>query len=107
MTRPFRPFALAVFFAGAAISAHAQITFTIAAHANSSAAGYLIGDSVVFAYTTAASLPDNVDSQFVLGDTRWREETLSEAQFIIAVTGTLVTGNYVRPITDVEDPFSY
>ena len=89
-------------------TARAQVTITVTATATSSAtgAGYTLGQSYTFAFTTGPSFSTTPVSYFVAGQNNWGEEEATDNQLFAAVSGTGLTGTFARPAS-FYGPYSY
>ncbi len=86
-----------------AVSAAAQVTFTITATALSNTDElYTIGGTYTFVFTTGSSFTQS-DSF----DQTWSEEFTTNNQLFQTVSGSALGGTFVRPVTSLHDPFSY
>ena len=92
---------------GSLISVRAQVTITVTGTANSDALGYTSGQSATFTFTTAGSFANNADSVFNAGINTWFEQTTAQDQLFTAITGTGLTGSFVRPTASSTAPLSY
>jgi len=92
-------------------SAHAQVTFTVTATADATAAGYESGSSYTFEFTTGPSYPTHdtlVDSVFLAGSQNfWVESYTSDSQLFVSAGGTGLDGVFVRPAADAAAPYSF
>ena len=98
-----------VFFAVLTLCAQAlsaQVTFTVTGTADTSGNGYIGGQAYDFVFTTGTNFAVNATSAFNATVNDWQEELTTESQIWNLVSGTAVTGTYVRPVANTSDPFS-
>lgn len=108
MPRPLRRFAFSLgFLALLAIAPQlpAQIVFTVTGSANTSAAGYSIGQPYTFVFTSLTAFADNLDSNFQANTNYWAEENAAEHQIWSSVTSTSLSGSYTRPAGNYTQSF--
>jgi hypothetical protein len=99
--------ALALFaLLAGALSARAQINFTITATADPTGTGptggYTEGQTYQFTYTLTSSFGNNGSSSFSGTSNNWTEEGQADGQLFTAVSGAL-GGTFTQPL----DPYSY
>jgi hypothetical protein len=85
----------------------AQVMFTVTGTADSTAEGYLSGQSYTFTYITFPSYPNTESSVFSDTTNAWSEETTDDSQLWSALSGDGLTGSLVRPVSTFFAPYSY
>lgn len=94
-----------------ALTARAQITFTVTATADNTASNvaqqYVPGQAYTFVYGLTAAYPQNAN-YFPGGNTDWFEKYITtEAQLFTDVRGSGVAATYIDPIETGGSPFSF
>lgn len=106
LTSAFRSFLMLAMLSMGALSAHAQLVFTVTGTAVGTAGGYNNGQSYTFIYTVGSSVSNPTNSSFTGQANFWGEELSSDHQLYTAVGGSGVVGTFVRPAATSSDPFS-
>jgi hypothetical protein len=88
-----------------AVSAHAHYAFTVSGTSQQTEAGYANGQSVNF--TLSGSGFVNGDSTYHGSDVLWTEESLSHDVLFDSLTGTGLSGSWIRPSAEEDSPYSY
>jgi len=101
-----RPTLILASFLAFACSARAQVVFTMTGTANQTKFGYTTNQSYTFVFTTGVSFVTGT-SLFTTSYNRWYEERTSDSQLWSSITGTGVTGDFVRPVAQSTDPYSF
>jgi hypothetical protein len=98
-----------LFLAVLGAEARAQVVFSVSGTANATGSGFTAGQAVTFNFTlTGASLAGNVANSFNAGvSNQWWEDITSDTQMFTSVSGTGLSGTFMRATATSGDPFSY
>lgn len=80
--------------------------FTVTGTATSTSSGYNIGQPYTFVFTLGPSFQDNGTTYYYSNRNLWSEETTGDNQLWATITGTGVTGAFIRPTALSTDPYS-